>query len=142
MLTVFTTLATLGGCTAARWYLDRSSRREADYLGGRVRLKAMWNEGAAFGLPLPVKALPLASAAALGLLWPDRKRCPLGAGLILGGGMSNLCERIRCGRVYDYIQFPQAPGSLRRYVFNLADFALLGGGALLLLSPKRGDSKP
>jgi len=142
MLTVFTALAAFGGCTAARWYLDRSSRREAEYLGGRVRLRAMWNEGAAFGLPLPAKTLPLASAAALGLLWADRKRRPLGAGLILGGGLSNLYERTRHGRVYDYVQFPRAPGGLRRYVFNLADLAILGGGTLLLLSPKRKKSTP
>ncbi len=132
MLTVFTALTIFGGCAAARWYLDRSSRREADCLGGRVRLKAMWNEGAAFGLPLPAKALPLASAAALGMLWTNRKRRPLGTGLVLGGGLSNLCERLRHGRVYDYIQFPRAPGALRRYVFNLADLAILAGGALIL----------
>jgi len=132
MLTVFTALAAFGGCTAARWYLDRSSRREAEYLGGRVRLKAMWNEGAAFGLPLPAEALPPASAAVLGLLWVSWKRRPLGTGLILGGGLSNLCERVRHGRVYDYIQFPHAPGPLRRYVFNLADLAILSGSVLLL----------
>ncbi len=140
MLTVFTALAAFGGCAAARWYLDRSSRREADCLGGRVRLKAMWNEGAAFGLPLPAKALPLASAAVLGLLWADRKRRPLGAGLVLGGGLSNLYERVRHGRVYDYVQFPRAPGPLRRYVFNLADLAILGGGVLLLRRRKRQGS--
>ncbi len=137
MLTIFTALTTFGGCTAARWYLDRSSRREAECLGGRVRLKVMWNEGAAFGLPLPAKPLPLTSAAALGLLWADRKRCPLVTGLILGGGLSNLCERVRHGRVYDYIQFPRAPGQLRRYVFNLADLAILGGGAMLLCRRRR-----
>ena len=50
--TLFTALAAYSGCTAARWYLDRSSRRDTDRFGGRVRLKSMWNEGAAFSLPL------------------------------------------------------------------------------------------
>jgi len=140
MLTVFTALTTFAGCNTARWYLDRSSRREAACLGGRVRLRAMWNEGAAFDLPLPAKALPLASAAVLGLLWAGRKRCRPGAGLILGGGASNLYERVRHGRVYDYIQFPHAPGRLRRYVFNLADLAILCGGVTLLFSPIRRNS--
>ena len=137
MGTVFTALVTFSGCTAARWYLDRSSRREADCLGGRVRLKALWNEGAAFSLPIPAGALPLASAAALGLLWARRRRCPLGTGLILGGGLSNLRERVRQGRVYDYLQFPRAPEPLDRYVFNLADLAILGGGALCVLRGER-----
>lgn len=132
MRTISAALAAFGGCTAARWYLDRSSRREAELLGGRVRLKALWNEGAAFRLPIPREALPPASAAALGMLWAGRKRSPLGAGLVLGGGLSNLYERVRHGRVYDYVQFPAAPGPLKRYVFNLADFFILTGGAVLL----------
>lgn len=136
--TLFTALAAYSGCAAARWYLDRhpaharSSRRDADFLGGRVRLKAVWNEGAAFSLPIPAEVLPLASAAALGLLWSGRKRCPLGTGLILGGGLSNLRERLTEGRVYDYLQFPRAPRPLDRYVFNLADLCVFTGGALCL----------
>lgn len=133
MLTAFTALAAYSGCTAARWYLDRSSRREETFLGGRVRLKTLWNRGAAFDLPIPSKLLPLASAAALGAVWAGRKRsCPLGAGLIIGGGLSNLQERLQKGKVYDYIQFPQAPEPLCRYVFNLADLAILAGGVLCI----------
>lgn len=130
--TLFTALTAWSGCAAARLYLDRSSRRDEDLLGGRVRLKSMWNEGAAFSLPLPAEGLPLASAAALALLWTRRRRCPLGTGLILGGGLSNLSERLTEGRVYDYLQFPRAPRPLDRYVFNLADLCVLAGGALCL----------
>ena len=132
MLTVCTALGVFGASAAARWYLNRSSRRETAFWGGRVRLRALWKRGAAFGLPLPTEALPLVSAAALGALWSQRRRRPLAVGLLLGGGLSNLSERVRHGRVYDYVQFPKAPGRLRRYVFNLADFAILGGGLLLL----------
>nr|WP_326186135.1 signal peptidase II [uncultured Oscillibacter sp.] len=137
MLTIITALITLGACTAARWYLDRTSRRETDCLGGRVRLRALWNRGAAFGLPIPKSALPAASAAVLGSIWARRRRSPLGAGLLLGGGAGNLLERLRRGRVYDYVQFPRAPGPLKRYVFNLADFAILLGGLLLALRRNR-----
>ena len=135
MKTVFTALAAASGCTAARWYLERSSRREVECLGGWVRLKSLWNEGAAFGLPVPFPSL--AAGVALGLTWSQRRRNPLGAGLILGGGLSNLAARVRYSRVYDYIQFPKAPVPLRRYVFNLADFSILAGGAALLASRKK-----
>ena len=132
MLTVMAALAAYSGCAAARVYLDRSSRRDAECFGGRVRLKSLRNEGAAFSLPIPAKALPLASAAALGLLWGGRRRCPLGTGLILGGGLSNLRERVREGKVYDYLQFPRAPKPLDRYVYNLADLCVFTGGVLCL----------
>ena len=128
--TIFTALTAWSGCAAARLYLDRTSRPDEDRLGGRVRLKSMWNEGAAFSLPIPAGALPLASAAALGLLWTGRRRCPLGTGLILGGGLSNLSERLTEGRVYDYLQFPRTPEPLDRFVFNLADLCVLAGGVL------------
>lgn len=135
MRTAITALAVFGGCAAARRRLSRYPK--AEYWGGRVRLTARWNEGAAFSLPIPARALPLASAAALGLLWTLRRQSPLGMGLILGGGFSNLYERVRYGRVYDYVQFPKAPPALRRYVFNLADFAIFCGAALLLCEKER-----
>ena len=140
--TLFTALAAWSGCAAARLYLDRTSRRDGDHFGGRVRLKSMWNEGAAFSLPIPAEGLPLASAAALALLWARRRRCPLGTGLILGGGLSNLQERLTEGRVYDYLQFPRAPGPLNRYVFNLADLCVLAGGGLCLLRERKASRTP
>ena len=138
MKTALAALAAYSGCAAARRYLDRASSQERSFLEGRVRLKVLWNEGAAFGLPIPAEALPLASAAALGLLWGRRKRCPLGTGLMLGGGLSNLRERLTEGRVYDYLHFPRAPRPLNRYVFNLADLCVFAGGALCLLRGGKG----
>ena len=138
MKTALAALAAYSGCAAARRYLDRASSQERSFLEGRVRLKVLWNEGAAFGLPIPAEALPLASAAALGLLWARRKRCPLGTGLMLGGGASNLRERLTEGRVRDYLQFPRAPRPLDRYVFNLADLCVFAGGALCVLRDRRG----
>ena len=46
-------------------------------------------------------------------------------------------ERLRQGKVYDYVQFPKAPGRLKQYIFNLADFAILLGGLCLSLRKKR-----
>lgn len=137
MLTILTALTVFGACVSARWYLDRTSRRETERAGGRIRLRALRNGGAAFGLPIGKRLLPGASFAALGMLWTQRRRSPLGVGLALGGGLSNLLERLRRGSVYDYVQFPRAPGRLKRYVFNLADFAILLGSLLLALRKKR-----
>ena len=137
MLTAFIAALTLGGCVAARWYLDRPSRREKEHAGGRVRLKALWNEGAAFSLPIGRDVVTAASVVLLGVLWNKRKEHPVSTGLVLGGGLSNLLERLRQGKVYDYVQFPKAPGRWSRYVYNLADFAIILGGIGFMFRKKR-----
>ena len=137
MLTAFIAALTLGGCVAARWYLDRPSRREKEHAGGWVRLKALWNEGAAFSLPLGRNVVTAASAVLLGVLWAKRKEHPVSTGLVIGGGLSNLLERLRQGKVYDYVQFPKAPGRWSRYVYNLADFAIILGGIGFMFRKKR-----
>jgi len=137
MKTVLTALTTLGSCTAAHWYLDRESRQDQEYCGGNIRLRALWNDGAAFGLGIRKNALLAASFAMLGSVWFRRKERPVSAGLVLGGGISNLLERLRGGKVYDYVQFPKAPGKLKRYVFNAADFAIFLGAAGMAVRRKK-----
>ena len=137
MKALLSTIGTLGACTAARWYLDSPHRKEKEYAGGRVRMTALWNEGAAFGLKIPRNVLLSLSGAVLGTLWMERKRHPLGAGLVLGGGLSNLAERVRHGKVYDYLRFPKAPKPANRYVYNLADLAILTGGILWMCGKKK-----
>ena len=98
----------------------------------------MWNEGAAFSLPIPPEVLPPASAAALALLAfvcrKDMWKTLAGSFQATLGvlAVSNFYERARRGRVYDYLQLPKAPKPLDRYVFNLADLCVLAGGALCL----------
>lgn len=133
-----TAAAALLACTVTRWYLCRAGRRETSRWGGRVCLTELWNGGAALGLPVGRKPLLGLSLAALVSLLRLRHRSPAAAGLALGGGLSNLWERLRHGRVYDYLRFPGIPGALGRYVYNLADLALfLGAAGLLLGRPGR-----
>ena len=124
---------------AALCALLRASLRDcpAGRQGGWVRFRPLWNRGAAFGMPVEKRTLTALSAETLAVLWSWRRRSPVGAGLILGGGVSNLWERLRHGRVFDYLQFPKAPGALRRYVYNLADLAILAGAVTLLLRKRR-----
>ena len=137
MVMILTAAGVLALCAAARWYLDSPHRKEKEYAGGRVRMTALWNEGAAFGLKIPRNVLLSLSGAVLGTLWMERKRHPLGAGLVLGGGLSNLAERVRHGKVYDYLRFPKAPKPVNRYVYNLADLAILTGGILWMCGKKK-----
>jgi len=59
------------------------------------------------------------------------------AGLLLGGAAGNLSDRFRLGYVVDYLDLRVWP------VFNLADTAVVCGGALLLWAlfrRKRGEA--
>lgn len=141
LTTICIAAAVLSACTAARRALCRAGRRETSQWGGRVRLTALWNGGAAFGLPIGRKPLLALSLGALAAVIRYGRRSPAAAGLVLGGGLSNLWERLVRGRVYDYLRFPRAPGFLRRYAFNLADLAVfLGTAGLLLGGDRRGQA--
>ena len=132
MITLGIAAAVLAVCAVLRHALER--RRAGEW--GAVRFHPLWNRGAAFGAPIGRRALLALSGLALPLIWLVRRRSPLGAGLLLGGGISNLWERLRHGRVFDYVQFPHVPGPWKRFVFNLADFAIFAG-VLALLRGKR-----
>ena len=59
-----------------------------------------------------------------------------GLALILGGALGNLIDRIRLGKVVDFLLFYQE-GSWTFPAFNLADSALTLGAALLILDEIR-----
>ena len=103
MLTLCIAAAVLAACTALRWFLNRPERKDEAFWNGRIRLTALWNEGAAFSLPMKRTLVAALSILILPLVWVFRRRNPIGAGLALGGGLSNLWERLRHGRVYDYV---------------------------------------
>ena len=135
-MTLFIAAAIFAAWVGLRRYLDRPERTDREFGNGRIRLTALWNEGAAFSLPLKRGWVVLLSILILPFVWLFRRRSPLGAGLALGGGLSNLWERVRYGRVYDYVRFPKLP-RLWRYVWNLADFAIVLGGTLLALLDRK-----
>jgi signal peptidase II len=101
---------------------------------GPLDLTLTHNRGVAFGLADGGGvALILFSAAALlvvvGLLARDAARPGLwvAVGLLAGGALGNLADRVREGAVTDYVDILSWPP------FNLADVAIVAGVALLLL---------
>ena len=125
-------------CVAVRWQLDRPERQDSEHFGGIVKLTGLRNCGSAFGLlRLTAKQLSVLSAGLLAwslTLWRESR---IGCALVLGGGLSNLWERVMHGSVYDYLQFPKAPKKLQQYVFNLADLAILAGVIAMALGGRK-----
>jgi signal peptidase II len=98
-----------------------------------VKLVHVQNTGVAFSLFSSGGALVLVfTLAALGLLLaffvsrPDRPWLWLPTGLLIGGAIGNLIDRIADGSVTDFIQFPHWPA------FNVADISITFGVLTLL----------
>jgi signal peptidase II len=109
-----------------------------------VHLVRVTNTGAAFGI-LQNQGAFLAVTSLIGIvailmyyLYPPFEYWPMTAALalVLGGAISNLSDRIRLGKVTDFIDFPHYPA------FNVADSSIVVGvvvlAGLLALDLPRG----
>jgi signal peptidase II len=105
------------------------------------------NSGIAFGLlggssDALVLALTLGALALLLAYFAAHANRPelwLPVGLVVGGALGNLADRVRIGAAIDFLDPPLWPA------FNLADVAIVAGVGLfvaLLLGPERHDAAP
>jgi len=108
------------------------------------------NSGAVFGLfdqstvswktPLLIGVSVILLMGVVGLVLRTRNlhwATGIGLALILGGALSNLFDRIRSGRVEDFLDF-----YVRSYhwaTFNLADSAIVVGTGLIILQVMLGE---
>jgi signal peptidase II len=106
---------------------------EVDILGP-LSLTLAHNTGVAFGLAGGAGAgLVLVTLAALALIAyvfgrdPERKGMWVAVGLLAGGALGNLIDRLVAGEVTDYIVVGSWPP------FNLADIAITAGVVLMVL---------
>jgi lipoprotein signal peptidase len=123
---------------ASKWLVRRGQADLPFEIGWGVRLQLVSNRGVSFGrltssgdLVLILVAV-LAAGLALGLLCgPPRYRFALG--VLLGGALGNLIDRIRFGAVIDFVDVPWWP------TFNVADAAIVVGVGLVLLQVVRAE---
>ncbi|MBM3468251.1 MAG: signal peptidase II [Alphaproteobacteria bacterium] len=100
-----------------------------------------WNKGISFGLLsnnnpysvwiLVVIAIGFAALLILWILQAETKIMSLAFGLVLGGALGNVTDRIRFGAVADFLDFHVY--GFHWYTFNIADAAIVLGVALILL---------
>jgi signal peptidase II len=114
------------------------------------RLTSVWNPGVAFGLLRThgdigrwlLVGFAVCVVIAL-VLWVRRADRLLGAvaiGLIIGGAIgNNVIDRVRWGRVFDYLDFSAL---YFPWVFNVADASITIGVGLLVLDSLVGDRRP
>jgi signal peptidase II len=113
---------------------------------GVLQLNYTQNSGGAFGLGgsaswLFAGATIAVSIAIVILAFRVRRMSvAIGMGLVLGGGLGNLTDRIVrgsgfSGRVVDFVDLHLWP------VFNLADAAIVVGAIVIVLSSMRGSQR-
>ncbi len=108
--------------------------------------KMGWNKGINFGLLssspeiMQWVLIILATGICATLLYWSRnlsgRFVPILIGLIIGGAMGNVCDRIRFGAVIDFLNM-SCCGIKNPYIFNLADiFIFIGLIPLVLFSDR------
>jgi signal peptidase II len=101
---------------------------------GPLKLTLSHNRGVAFGLAggggVGLIAIGLVALGVVGYLFardPTRPWMWLATGLVAGGALGNLADRVRADAVTDFVDLPPWPP------FNLADVAITGGVIVLVV---------
>jgi signal peptidase II len=127
------TLAALILSVGSRLLAESLLSEPLPLLGSLLHLSLVENAGVAFGITLPTTAqgLLIAGAFIILLLLSVRLRheplARLGFGLILGGALANILDRLDDGLVTDFIAVGSFP------TFNVADSCITVGLAVLLV---------
>jgi signal peptidase II len=123
----------------SRLELDESSR-----VIGPLSIHRVENSGIAFGLFGSATGIVIALTA-VAVVWmlvyfarhgARHPVIPAALGLLIGGSVSNLVDRVRLGHVTDFIDFGWWPA------FNLADSFIVIGVAILLAGLLGADRRP
>lgn len=108
------------------------------------------NEGAAFGSLADARWIFMTVSVVLIVaivgyaIWKRPKNLLLciTLGLILGGGIGNMIDRVALGYVVDFLDFCAFP-ELWKWVFNLADvFVCIGAGLMVIYTLKYDERTP
>jgi signal peptidase II len=117
---------------------------EAEHVIGPLSIHHVQNSGIAFGLFSSATA-GVTVVTAIAVVWmlaffarsgSRHPVLPAALGLLIGGSVSNLVDRIRLGHVTDFIDFRYWPA------FNLADSFIVIGVAILLGALVATDRRP
>jgi signal peptidase II len=111
-------------------------------------LTMVWNYGVSFGLlkagselerwGLVVLSGVISAVFAVWLARAERRLTALALGVVIGGALGNMVDRIRYGAVADFLDFS---GLYFPYVFNVADAAITIGAAMLFIDLMFNDPK-
>jgi signal peptidase II len=137
---------------ASKWWIlqvyDLPGRASVP-VAGPFHLTMVWNRGVSFGLLRADIDLTRWALAAFSIVvalflaaWArtvGRRLTALALGLVIGGAVGNVVDRVRFGAVADFLDFSRL---WFPWIFNVADAAITCGVAILLLDMLLQDRKP
>ncbi|PYR60404.1 MAG: signal peptidase II [Acidobacteria bacterium] len=151
LLLLVVVTASCVGCDQVTKSIARAQlagRPTISLLGDSVRLLYAENPGGFMSLgadlPEPVRSLvfgPVVAATLTFLVWIALRNRALGpvqvaaVALVIAGGAGNLIDRALFGTVRDFMNL--GIGTLRTGIFNVADFAVLAGVSVMLVTSHR-----
>ena len=121
-------------------WLDLKTRLVIDVLPPVLNLRMAWNEGINFGLfsgfDMRWVLIGLALVISFALwLWARRRGgvlIPVLSGLVIGGALGNVWDRLTYGAVADFLNM-SCCGIDNPFAFNLADVAIFVGAVGLVI---------
>ena len=141
---LITALATLIIDQASKYWvveaMDLKSRLAIDVLPPILNFRMAWNQGINFGIfdmgdngRWVLIAISVVIVVAL-LIWARKATAPVvpyGAGLVVGGAIGNVIDRLTYGAVADFLNM-SCCGINNPFAFNVADIAIFAGAGLLI----------
>jgi signal peptidase II len=103
--------------------------------GGFLSTGSTWRPSVRTGVFQIANAVFLLATLLLAARLKWSRLATIGLLLFLGGGFSNLIDRVAMGSVIDFMNL--GIGSFRTGIFNVADVAIMAGVALLVVEPWR-----
>lgn len=135
---------------ASKWlvvhWLDLLNRHQIEVLPPYLTLRMAWNRGVNFGIlseyDMRWPLIGVAVVVSGFVLWWLRhdggtRLTYISGGLLLGGALGNIIDRILYGAVADFLNM-SCCGISNPYAFNLADVAIFAGAVGLVLFPGSG----
>ena len=120
-----------------------------ELIGEYVRIAKTYNDGAIFGF-LDASATIMAALSVLvivAIVWYEWRHgaglgplVTIGLGLLTGGAIGNLIDRVRFGHVVDFVDM--GLGDTRWYAWNIADASVFIAIVLLFVAAILGDRVP
>ncbi|HUK44522.1 MAG TPA: signal peptidase II [Gaiellaceae bacterium] len=143
-LAVVVAAAVIGDQVTKHVVTSRLALDDSSKVIGPLSIHRVDNAGIAFGLFTSATSVVIALTG-LAVVWmlvyfarsgARHPLIPAGLGLLIGGSLSNLVDRVRLGHVTDFIDFGWWPA------FNLADSFIVIGVGILLAALLGADRRP